>query len=43
MRRWHERSRTRQELAELSDHLLRDVGITKAEAQWESSKPFWRE
>jgi uncharacterized protein YjiS (DUF1127 family) len=39
---WHERSRQRQRLAELDDHLLRDIGITRAQAQAEFDKPFWR-
>jgi uncharacterized protein YjiS (DUF1127 family) len=39
--RTHERWRQRQDLRELEDHLLRDVGITREQAQYEASKPFW--
>ena len=40
--RMHERWRQRQDLRELEDHLLRDIGITREQAQHEASKPFWR-
>ena len=39
---WAERRRQRQTLAALPAALLRDVGITAAEAQGEAMKPFWR-
>jgi uncharacterized protein YjiS (DUF1127 family) len=39
---WQERARTRAMLAELDDHLLRDLGIDRAAARRESDKPFWR-
>ncbi|HEV2550002.1 MAG TPA: DUF1127 domain-containing protein [Stellaceae bacterium] len=39
---WHRRARSRAELAQMSDHDLRDIGITRAEAAYESAKPFWR-
>jgi len=39
---WIARSRQRQALAELDDHMLRDIGITRVEAARESGKPFWR-
>jgi uncharacterized protein YjiS (DUF1127 family) len=40
--RLHERSRQRRALARLDDRLLRDVGITRYEAEWECRKPFWQ-
>jgi uncharacterized protein YjiS (DUF1127 family) len=40
--RWHERARQRRHLRFLSDHMLRDLGLTRAEVQVEGSKPFWR-
>ena len=40
--RWIERCRTRRALARLDDHLLRDVGISRAEAAREAANPFWR-
>lgn len=39
---WLERSRQRRRLGELSDHMLRDIGLTRADAWAESEKPFWR-
>ncbi|MEZ8377230.1 DUF1127 domain-containing protein [Vibrio splendidus] len=33
--------RTRKHLAELSDHLLEDVGITRGQANEEVRKAFW--
>ena len=37
-----ERSRQRQALAELDDHLLTDIGKTRQEAMAEATKPFWK-
>ncbi len=39
---WQQRAEERQRLADLSDHILRDVGLTRAEAESESDKPFWK-
>jgi uncharacterized protein YjiS (DUF1127 family) len=39
---WFERSRQRRQLAELSDHMLRDIGLSRAEIWAETDKPFWR-
>ena len=39
---WIERTRQRSALASLEDHMLRDIGITRAEATRECEKPFWR-
>jgi uncharacterized protein YjiS (DUF1127 family) len=39
---WRARSRQRQALASLDDRLLRDIGITRGQAEHECSKPFWR-
>ena len=39
---WWERGRSRHVLATLGDHELCDIGITRAEAQLESAKPFWQ-
>jgi uncharacterized protein YjiS (DUF1127 family) len=38
---WHRRSVSRQELESLSDATLRDIGITRCDAKFESAKPFW--
>jgi uncharacterized protein YjiS (DUF1127 family) len=40
--RMHDRYLQRQELAELSDHLLDDIGVSREEALREAGKPFWR-
>ncbi|MDX6750888.1 DUF1127 domain-containing protein [Geminicoccaceae bacterium 1502E] len=40
---WLERYRQRRDLAGLDDHLLKDIGISRADAWQESAKPFWRE
>ena len=39
---WRERSRTRTHLAELDDHMLRDIGLSHELAEHEYRKPFWR-
>lgn len=39
---WHERARQRRQLLSLSDHLLKDIGISRADAAAEASKPFWQ-
>lgn len=39
---WIERHRQRRALAGLDDHLLKDIGIGRADAWQESRKPFWR-
>lgn len=40
---WRERSRQRRALATLGDDLLKDIGISRAEAHGESIKSAWRE
>ena len=39
---WHDRWLTRQKLAELDDHLLRDIGLDRDTVRRETAKPFWR-
>lgn len=39
---WAERHRQRRALRELSDHMLKDIGLTHADVYRESMKPFWR-
>jgi uncharacterized protein YjiS (DUF1127 family) len=39
---WHERSRQRRHLAGLSDHMLRDIGLSRGDVCAECEKPFWR-
>ena len=39
---WQDRVQQRTHLAALEDHLLKDMGISRADAYRESAKPFWR-
>lgn len=39
---WLERRRQRSTLRELDDRMLKDIGLTRAEAAQEAAKPFWR-
>ena len=36
------RARQRRAVGELDDRLLKDIGITRAQALGEAGKPFWR-
>lgn len=39
---WRRRSRERAELASLDERTLRDIGLTRSDAEFLSNKPFWR-
>ncbi|MCP4075896.1 MAG: DUF1127 domain-containing protein [Gammaproteobacteria bacterium] len=39
---WIDRHHHRQQLSELSDHMLKDIGISKADVYKEIRKPFWK-
>ena len=42
---WRERMRSRRQLRNLyalDDHILQDIGVTRAAFFWEAEKPFWR-
>jgi uncharacterized protein YjiS (DUF1127 family) len=41
VREWRRRRRSRTLIVQLNDHLLKDIGITYAEAELEANKPFW--
>ena len=43
LREWRRRAHDRAELAKLDGRMLRDIGLTEADAEFLSSKPFWRE
>lgn len=43
LREWRRRIRDREKLAALDDRMLSDIGLTRAEAEFLSGKPFWRE
>jgi uncharacterized protein YjiS (DUF1127 family) len=39
---WLQRRRERHQLAGLSDHVLKDIGVTRADVDSETRKMFWR-
>ena len=40
--RMHARWQQRQDLLDLDDRLLTDIGVTRRQAELEARKPFWR-
>ena len=38
---WRRRSQSRHELEGLSDLTLRDIGLSRCDAEYEAAKPFW--
>ena len=43
LRAWRQRLRERDQLARLDDRMLSDIGLTRGDAEYLASKPFWRE
>jgi uncharacterized protein YjiS (DUF1127 family) len=43
LREWRRRQNGRLELARLDERMLRDIGLTRIDAEYEINKPFWRE
>ncbi|MBD9481605.1 DUF1127 domain-containing protein [Pseudomonas sp. PDM14] len=43
LRRWWQLAQQRHRLALLDEHALKDIGITRAEAEQEAQRPFWDE
>jgi uncharacterized protein YjiS (DUF1127 family) len=39
---WSERRRQRIHLSALTDEILKDIGVSSADAAREAGKPFWR-
>ncbi len=39
---WMARWEQRRALEDLDDHLLRDIGVSQAEAALQAGQPFWR-
>jgi uncharacterized protein YjiS (DUF1127 family) len=42
MQEWRDRSRQRRHLASMDHHMLRDIGLSLADVERETHKPFWR-
>jgi uncharacterized protein YjiS (DUF1127 family) len=42
LERWDARVHQRRDLRALSDHLLHDIGRSRADVEAEATKPFWR-
>jgi uncharacterized protein YjiS (DUF1127 family) len=42
IRCWAHRIRVRDALAELDEHMLKDIGLTRADIEVERSKYFWQ-
>jgi uncharacterized protein YjiS (DUF1127 family) len=38
---WRETSRQRRVLGELSDQLLKDIGLSRVDSEREANRPFW--
>ena len=39
---WQERAKQRAALASLEDHMLKDIGVSRADATREANRHFWR-
>ncbi|HCI46268.1 MAG TPA: DUF1127 domain-containing protein [Rhodospirillaceae bacterium] len=39
---WNTRRRQRQQLRTLPDNMLRDIGVSRLDAEAEAAKPFWQ-
>jgi len=39
---WQRRVRDRNQLAQMSDHMLKDVGLSRSDIETEIRKSFWR-
>ena len=43
LRQWRQRALERRELAGLSDLMLHDIGLSRADADYLANRPFWKE
>jgi uncharacterized protein YjiS (DUF1127 family) len=43
LREWRRHRHGRLELARFDERMLRDIGLTRVDAEYEMNKPFWRE
>ena len=42
LRQWNRNQKTRRALLNMSDHMLKDIGITRVDALQEGRKVFWK-
>lgn len=42
LKQYRQNAKQRKQLAQLPDYLLKDIGVTRAEALEEAEKPFWK-
>ena len=42
LRTWRARARARRELRDLDGAVLRDIGLSRTQANFDADKPFWR-
>ena len=42
MQSWAERHRTRSNLYQMPDYMLRDIGVSRSDVEEEWNKPFWK-
>jgi uncharacterized protein YjiS (DUF1127 family) len=40
---WRERTRSRRDLMRLNEHQLKDIGLSRHDAESEWQKPFWQD
>ncbi len=38
---WRSQTRSRNELMDLDDHVLQDIGVARRSVSFEAAKPFW--
>ena len=41
--KWDQRIKTRRSLSRLNDSMLKDIGITRGEANTEANRSFWKD
>ncbi len=41
VKHWREVSAQRHQLKDVSDHILKDIGFSRVDAEREASRPFW--
>jgi len=39
---WRQRFADRKQLCSLDEHMLRDVGLSRGDVEFEINRPFWR-